>query len=109
MTLFGKGRSKMEVMAADFLPFERQLHFIVADADCNLHVLQFDPDRELTLDLCLRKANFKQSRNHYPVNVCFTNQPSTRATSRLPFPFTAPAYSFPLLRIFLRRHPVPWI
>ena len=45
MTLFGKSAIRLEVMAADFLPHEDQLFLIVADAECNLHVLQFDPER----------------------------------------------------------------
>jgi cleavage and polyadenylation specificity factor subunit 1 len=44
MMLFGRSRHFMEVMAAEFLPFEKQLHIIVADADNNLQVLQFDPE-----------------------------------------------------------------
>lgn len=46
MMLFGRSRHLLEVMAADFLPFEKQLHIVVADADMNLQVLQFDPDSE---------------------------------------------------------------
>ena len=46
MLLFGKSRSHMEVMAADFLPHEKQLYMVVADADCNLHILQYDPERK---------------------------------------------------------------
>ena len=45
--LFGRSRHLIEVMATDFLPFEKQLHIIVADADMNLQVLQFDPDSKL--------------------------------------------------------------
>ncbi|KAL9078386.1 MAG: hypothetical protein Q9157_002681 [Trypethelium eluteriae] len=48
MVLFGKGRSSMETINAEFLPNDKQLHFAVADADSNLHILQFDPDRKLT-------------------------------------------------------------
>jgi len=48
MILFGKSRSRMEVMTAEFLPHEKQLYIVVADADCNLHVLQFDPERTFT-------------------------------------------------------------
>lgn len=44
MMLFGRSRHLLEVLAADFMPFEKQLHIIVADADMNLQVLQFDPD-----------------------------------------------------------------
>jgi cleavage and polyadenylation specificity factor subunit 1 len=44
MMLFGRSRHLLEVLAADFMPFEKQLHIIVTDADMNLQVLQFDPD-----------------------------------------------------------------
>jgi cleavage and polyadenylation specificity factor subunit 1 len=89
MTLFGKGRAKMEVMAADFLPFERQLHFIVADADCNLHVLQFDPDQPKSLSgqRLLHKSTFHAG--HFPTSLSLH-----RSTLQLPstseFPSTAP-------------------
>jgi cleavage and polyadenylation specificity factor subunit 1 len=45
MFLFGKGRSRMEVITAEFLPHNKHLFILVADADCNLHVFQFDPER----------------------------------------------------------------
>ncbi len=32
-------------MAADFLPDGEQLFIVAADADGNIHVLQFDPER----------------------------------------------------------------
>jgi cleavage and polyadenylation specificity factor subunit 1 len=44
MMIFGRSNNRLEVLAADFLPFEKQLHIIVADADMNLQVLQFDPE-----------------------------------------------------------------
>jgi cleavage and polyadenylation specificity factor subunit 1 len=44
MMLFGRSRNRLEVIAAEFLPFEKQLHIIVADAEMNLQVLQFDPE-----------------------------------------------------------------
>lgn len=46
MALFGKSRSRMEVMATEFLPYGDKLYIIAADADCNIHVLQFDPERK---------------------------------------------------------------
>ena len=49
MMLFGRSRHLLEVLAADFMPFEKQLHIIVADADMNLQVLQFDPDSTYSL------------------------------------------------------------
>jgi hypothetical protein len=45
MLLFGRSKHHLEVIAADFLPFEEQLHIVVADADMNLQVMQFDPER----------------------------------------------------------------
>lgn len=49
MTLFGKSTGRLEIMAADFLPGPDQLFIVLADADCNLHVMQYDPERELFL------------------------------------------------------------
>ena len=45
MRLFGKATNRLEVVAADFLPDGNQLYIVVADADGNIHVLQFDPER----------------------------------------------------------------
>jgi len=44
LRLFGKSPQRIETIAADFLPDGEQLYIVVADADCNLHILQFDPD-----------------------------------------------------------------
>lgn len=48
MSLFARSKHSLETIAVDFLPFEEQLHLVVADADMNLQVLQFDPDSTLT-------------------------------------------------------------
>lgn len=45
MRLFGKYIQNLEVIAADFLPDGKQLYIVVADAECNIHILQFDPER----------------------------------------------------------------
>ena len=45
MMIFGKDVQKLEVMSADFLPDAEHLFFVVADADSNLHIMQFDPER----------------------------------------------------------------
>ena len=45
MRLFGKYIQDLEVMVADFLPDGKQLYIVVADAECNIHILQFDPER----------------------------------------------------------------
>ncbi|KAI4193345.1 MAG: hypothetical protein LQ350_008363 [Teloschistes chrysophthalmus] len=49
LRLFGKSATKMEVLAADFLPNGKTLYLIVADADSVIHILQFDPKRTLIL------------------------------------------------------------
>jgi cleavage and polyadenylation specificity factor subunit 1 len=46
MTLFGKDPDELEVVTADFLPDGKKLYILVADSDCNLHVLQYDPEGE---------------------------------------------------------------
>ncbi|KAK5165677.1 hypothetical protein LTR04_000989, partial [Oleoguttula sp. CCFEE 6159] len=49
LTMLGKGRARMEVVAAEFLPWGDQLYIIVADAHGDLHVLQFDPEHPKSL------------------------------------------------------------
>jgi len=44
LRLFGKSSKHIEAITADFLPDGKQLYIVVADADCNIHVLQFDPE-----------------------------------------------------------------
>jgi cleavage and polyadenylation specificity factor subunit 1 len=44
MMLFGRSKHHLECITTDFLPFDEQLHIVVADADMNLQVLQFDPE-----------------------------------------------------------------
>lgn len=46
LRLFGKSSKHIEVIAADFLPDENQLYIVAADSDCNIHILQFDPESE---------------------------------------------------------------
>lgn len=46
MMLFGKSNTAMEVLNADFLPDGPELFLVAADTDGNLHILQFDPERE---------------------------------------------------------------
>lgn len=55
MILFGKSGTNMEVVATDFMPDGKNLFIVVADADCNLHILQYDPERKLS---CLTKPLF---------------------------------------------------
>lgn len=60
MRPFSKSPQKIEVTAADFLPDGKQLYMVVADADCNIHVLQFDPDnpKSLSGQRLLHQASF---------------------------------------------------
>ena len=47
LRLFGKSTSHIEVLAGEFLPDGKNLYLVVADADSNIHVLQYDPERTL--------------------------------------------------------------
>ncbi|KAL9046240.1 MAG: hypothetical protein Q9214_000876 [Letrouitia sp. 1 TL-2023] len=49
LRLFGKSDPHIEVLAADFLPDAKALYLVVADADSNVHVLQFDPENPKSL------------------------------------------------------------
>lgn len=46
MQLFGKSATDVEVVTADFLPDGRDLFVIAADTAGEVHVLQYDPERE---------------------------------------------------------------
>lgn len=48
LTLFGKDTMNLEVVAAEFLPDDKQLYILAADGDCDLHVFQYDPERKST-------------------------------------------------------------
>jgi cleavage and polyadenylation specificity factor subunit 1 len=44
MSLFAKDLDYLEVSAADFLPDDNKLFIVVADSECNLYILQYDPE-----------------------------------------------------------------
>ncbi|KAK2873627.1 mRNA cleavage and polyadenylation factor subunit, partial [Arthroderma sp. PD_2] len=44
LDLFGKENENLAVIAADFLPDGDKLYILIADDDCNVHVLQYDPE-----------------------------------------------------------------
>lgn len=46
MKLFGKTKTKMEIAAAEFLPYDQQLFITAIDSDCDLYIYQYDPDRK---------------------------------------------------------------
>lgn len=45
MIQFGKSAKNMEVITADLLPDGKDLFIVVADAEGNIHILQYDPER----------------------------------------------------------------
>ncbi|KAI9840400.1 MAG: mRNA cleavage and polyadenylation factor subunit [Thelocarpon superellum] len=49
MILFGKSGTHLEVIGVEFLPSGDQLYIVVADADSNLHLFQFDPEHPRSL------------------------------------------------------------
>lgn len=73
MMLFGRSRNQLEAMTAEFLPFEKQLHIIVADADMNIQVLQFDPESKSFHALCY----------HIPFTDTFSLDPKSMGGLRL--------------------------
>ena len=73
MNLFGKDPEYSEVVAADFLPDGENLFILVSDSDCNVNVLQYDPEGAFPFPLLLfflkepRTNNLiwiKQTPNH---------------------------------------------
>ncbi|KAF3938502.1 hypothetical protein ABW19_dt0205999 [Dactylella cylindrospora] len=44
MILFGKDPRQLSITAGDFLPVGNACYFVVADAQSNIHVLQYDPE-----------------------------------------------------------------
>lgn len=46
MMLFGKSNTKLEALNVDFLPDGKELSIVAADADGNIHIFQFDPERK---------------------------------------------------------------
>jgi cleavage and polyadenylation specificity factor subunit 1 len=59
MTLFGKDPEYLEVVTADFLPDGSKLYLLVADSDCNLHVLQYDPEGKPLCRYAMRCIEFR--------------------------------------------------
>jgi cleavage and polyadenylation specificity factor subunit 1 len=62
MSLFSKGRARMEVIAAEFLPHGKHLFILVADAESNLHVLQYDPERKSLPFILLLSFHLENAR-----------------------------------------------
>jgi len=83
MMLFGKSATKMEVMTADILPDGKDLYIVAADASCNLHIMQFDPEHPKSLHghLLLHRTTFSLG-GHLPTTM--TLLPRTTASTMLP-------------------------
>lgn len=77
LTLFGKSRSQMQVIAAEFLPSNEQMFVLVADANSDLHVLQYDPEhpKSLSGQRLLHRSTFHLG--HFPTAMALL--PSTLA------------------------------
>ncbi|KAJ4287261.1 mRNA cleavage and polyadenylation factor subunit [Kalmusia sp. IMI 367209] len=82
MMLFGRSKHHLEVLAGDFLPFEKSLSLVIADADMNLQILQFDPDNPKSMGglRLLHKSTFHTG--HFPSTM-------TLLTSALSMPSTS--------------------
>ncbi|KAH6879298.1 CPSF A subunit region-domain-containing protein [Alternaria rosae] len=112
MSLFSRSKHDLESIAVEFLPFDQQLHLIVADADMNLQVLQFDPDSTYppypTWNHHLvqpTNTHVSQTPNPKPAPASSTNPPSTPATS--PHPCTLSSPTYPSLQQPTPSHPTP--
>ncbi|EED16015.1 cleavage and polyadenylation specificity factor subunit A, putative [Talaromyces stipitatus ATCC 10500] len=81
MTLFGKDLDELEVVTADFLPDGKKLYILVADSDCNLHVLQYDPEdpKSSNGDRLLNRCKFHMG--HFASTI--TLLPRTAVSSEL--------------------------
>ncbi|KAF1833314.1 hypothetical protein BDW02DRAFT_631356 [Decorospora gaudefroyi] len=66
MSLFSRSKHTLEAQSLSFLPFDQTLHIVVADADMNLQVLQFDPDNPKSEagSRLLQKSTFHTA--HFP-------------------------------------------
>ncbi|KAL2063510.1 hypothetical protein VTL71DRAFT_5315 [Oculimacula yallundae] len=83
MMLFGKSAKNMEILQADLLPDGKELYVVAADSDCNLHIMQFDPEHPKSLQghLLLHRSTFSLG-GHLPTSM--TLLPSTKAPTVLP-------------------------
>lgn len=59
MTLFGKSATNLEIVAANLLPDGKELFIVAADAECNLHIMQFDPERKSPPSLFFKRDTNK--------------------------------------------------
>lgn len=78
MMLFGKSAKNFEVIAAELLPDGKELYIVVADVNCNLHILEYDPEHPKSIQghLLLHRATFSLG-GHFPTKL--TLLPRTKA------------------------------
>ena len=93
LRLFGKSPKHIEVIAADFLPDEKQLYIVAADSDCNIHILQFDPES-------------KPHPSFYPLSRASIDKILSRPQIALGLP-SASSVLFPHGAFRHRLHPAP--
>ncbi|KAI9785827.1 MAG: mRNA cleavage and polyadenylation factor subunit [Peltula sp. TS41687] len=98
VSLFGKSTGRLEVISAEFLPSGDQLYILIADADSNIHILQFDPEHPKSLSgthlLSLRIFH----TGHFPSTL--TRLPSTSPSLSLslsPTPTSTSAHQTQIL------------
>jgi cleavage and polyadenylation specificity factor subunit 1 len=60
LTVMGKSRPKLQVVDAEFLPFAGSLFVVVVDEECNLTVLEYDPENPKSMGgrSLLRRGEF---------------------------------------------------
>lgn len=78
MMLFGKSAKNFEVIAAELLPDGKELYIVVADVNCNLHILEYDPEHPKSIQghLLLHRSTFALG-GHFPKTL--TLLPRTKA------------------------------
>ncbi|KAF8865332.1 hypothetical protein BDZ45DRAFT_612500 [Acephala macrosclerotiorum] len=83
MILFGKSAKGMEIIAVELLPDGKELYIIAADADCNLHIMQYNPEHPKSIQghLLLHRSTFSLG-GHMPTTM--TLLPRTKAASIIP-------------------------
>ncbi|GAB7363492.1 hypothetical protein MBLNU230_g3763t1 [Neophaeotheca triangularis] len=89
LSVLGKSRPTMEIMSAEFLPYDGELYILIIDADMDLHVLQYDPEnpKSLSGSRLLHRSTFHLG--HFPTSMHlvpsslapFTDQPMTNGNT----------------------------
>jgi cleavage and polyadenylation specificity factor subunit 1 len=73
----------MEVLTAEFLPNEKQLFIVVADSECNIHILEFNPEDPKSLGghSLLHRSTFHTG--HFPSSMTLlpSSSPATVNTT----------------------------